>query len=67
MSEIDKYFPYRGKCAFCGADDARHRLWDSIIDMHKAGDSIEHLAEDFNLPIEAIKLVIKEKEEQKNE
>ncbi len=32
IAYLDQWFPERGPCAFCGHKDARHRLWDTIID-----------------------------------
>ncbi len=29
---IDKEIPFHGPCGFCGHQDARHRLFDNIID-----------------------------------
>jgi hypothetical protein len=55
---IDRHFPYRGKCAMCGAWDARHRLFDAMRGMHRAGDSIETIATAYELPIEAVKAVL---------
>jgi hypothetical protein len=45
-----------GAC-LCGHPDARHRIFDAIQDRLKAGDSIEETADDFDVPIEAIKLI----------
>ena len=56
--QLDKYYPERGPCAFCGHKDARHRLWDTIIDRHEAGDSMTELAKDYDKPRKAIKLVL---------
>ena len=52
--DLDKWFPPRGPCGLCGHPDARHRIWDAIIDRP---ESEEELAEDYELPIEAIKAV----------
>lgn len=64
MSDImlDKYFPPRGPCAFCGHKDARHRLFDAILDRYfLAHETIDMLADDYNLPKESIELVIAKK------
>ena len=55
---LDEWFPFQGGCAVCGGDDARHRLWDAIVERHNAGDSVALLAEDYDLPVEAIEAVI---------
>lgn len=42
-----RQYPYAGSCAFCGADDKRHRLADAFADMASAGDSVAIIARDF--------------------
>ncbi len=59
IAQLDKYYSPAGPCAFCGHRDKRHRLWDVIMGMFVGGDSIEMIAWDYNLSIEAIKAVIK--------
>lgn len=49
-------FRYRGPC-FCCNGDARHRLCDVIRDQHRGGDSLRALAQDFDLPLWAIRLI----------
>ena len=56
LSDLDKWFPPCGPCAFCGHPDKRHRMWDMLID---AQDSPEMLAKMYELPIEAV-LAVKE-------
>lgn len=58
IAKLDKWFPPAGPCAFCTHRDKRHRLWDVIVGMHTAGDSIEMIAHEYNLPVEAIEAVI---------
>jgi len=39
VSPLDRWYLYRGPCGICGRPDARHRLWDSIIDeVRTTGD-----------------------------
>jgi len=54
ISELDKWFPPRGECQICGNKDARHRLWDAIINRLETD---EFIALDYDLPIEAINAV----------
>jgi hypothetical protein len=58
ITQLERWFPPRGGCAFCGHKDARHRLWDTIIERHTAGDSIAFLADDYGKPRQAIKAVL---------
>jgi hypothetical protein len=55
---LDEYFPYCGPCCICGGPDARHRIWDSITGMSATGDSAENIAEEFDLPVKAVQLVL---------
>jgi len=52
--ELDKWFPPRGPCAFCGGPDKRHRLWDAILSS-KVSD--QDLAAWYDLPLAAVKAV----------
>jgi len=56
--ELEEWFPFRGACGVCGGVDARHRLWDTLIGMHNAGDSIESIADGYRLPVEAVEKLI---------
>ena len=49
--ELNKYFPFRGKWVICGHEDARHRLWDAIIDRP---EDDEFIAWDYNLHLESV-------------
>jgi len=54
---VDTTFPYSGPCAFCGGPEARHRILDTIVERHRAGESVAEIAWDydaFGLVIEAI-------------
>jgi len=59
IAQLDRYFPPAGPCAFCGHKDKRHRLWDVIMGMFAGGDKIEAIANDYNLSIEAVAMIIK--------
>lgn len=54
ISQLDKWFPPCGPCAFCGFKDKRHLLWDIFLD---APETDAELAKDFDYPIEAIQAV----------
>ena len=55
--DLDTFFPLRGTCFHCGRD-SRHKTLDAINERYSAGETIAALAEDFNVPPQAIKLVI---------
>lgn len=59
ITSRDKYFPPAGPCAFCGSNDARHRTWDAIMDRHVAGESMKELARDYDLPVAAVRAVLR--------
>ena len=48
---IEAWFPHRGPCGICGGPDARHRTFDSIAEKVHAGDSIEDVADDYEVPV----------------
>jgi hypothetical protein len=58
-SPWDVLGPHRGECAFCGAEDARHRIVDSIVEMVTAGDSVESVAEDFGLTVAQVLALVR--------
>jgi hypothetical protein len=31
LKDLDAWFPPRGPCGLCGHEDARHRIWDTMI------------------------------------
>lgn len=56
---IDKYFPPCGPCLICcNSIDARHRIFDVILEKYQAGDSVKDLAIDYNVPEEVILEII---------
>ena len=52
--KFDTYFPYRGPCGFCGGPDARHRLIDMLQGRRQVGESVAHIAADYELPRETV-------------
>ena len=46
--------PFVGECAFCGGPDKRHRVYDAIVEIVRAGDSPERVADDYGLPVESV-------------
>lgn len=57
--ELDKYFPLQGTCFRCGRD-LRHKVFDKINSRFSSGDSIDALANVYNVPKRAIELVIEQ-------
>lgn len=57
---IDERIPYHGPCGFCGGEDARHRMIDAIVGASAAGDTIEGLAENYELPEEFVRRLVEE-------
>jgi len=57
--ELNEWFPPAGPCAFCGHDDKRHRLWDQLIGMNEAGDSVQTIAWQYELPEQAVEAVLR--------
>ena len=55
--ELDKYFPLQGTCFKCGRD-SRHQTLDSIMKRFAFGEPVSLLATEYNVPIQAIELVI---------
>ncbi|MDQ4123592.1 MAG: hypothetical protein M3209_19310 [Acidobacteriota bacterium] len=55
--DLDTFFPLKGTCFHCGRD-LRHKTLDAINERFAAGEPISSLASDFNVPTQAIELVI---------
>lgn len=57
MDEIERYFPINGPCLMCGTPgfSARHRVIDAIRDRVKAGEAVDAVADDFELPISVVR------------
>ena len=47
VATLDVLGLHRGRCAFCGDGDARHRVADAITERVLAGDDPEEVAEDY--------------------
>lgn len=60
MKVVDAHFPLCGPCGICGAPehDARHRVLDTIVGRHRADDSVEMLARDYDRPVIAIEAAV---------
>lgn len=56
---VSNEFPYAGPCAFCGATDRRHRMFDSIAGAVRAGDGAARVAKDFDVPLPVIRAIVK--------
>ena len=56
--DLDKYFPLKGTCFHCGKD-LRHKTLDSISQRFASGESANTLAIDYNVPVQAIELVVR--------
>ncbi len=59
IAELDKWFPPRGPCAFCGHKDARHWLWDTFMACQWGGETVEEIAHDLEHSIEAVEAVLR--------
>lgn len=55
--DLDQYFPLKGTCFHCGRD-LRHKVLDEIIERFSSGESTSVLATEFDVPPQAIELVI---------
>jgi len=58
MTLDEALHPYAGPCAFCGFRDKRHRLWDSVRENYRAGDSVADIAENYDLSIEGVRWIV---------
>ncbi len=59
-NNIDHHVPYCGACFCCGHSDARHRMFDAILDRYKAGESVESLMDDYQMDRVVIEWVVKD-------
>ena len=55
---LDVLGAYHGPCAFCGDEDARHRVADAIVERVSAGDSAPSVADDYGLDDAAVAFLI---------
>lgn len=44
-----------GPCAFCGYPDAGHRVWDTIAERLRAGETERSVAGDYDLTIQGVR------------
>ena len=68
-AKLDRFFRPCGPCLFCGHPDARHRLWDSVMDNFrvmtsgarhaKEAAAIKEIARDFGLTTTAVRAVLR--------
>ena len=64
ISQLDKYYPPCGKCAFCGHKDKRHRLWDTWLALRDMG--AEWITVAYDVDIEYVELVLEIKPYHRN-
>lgn len=53
QERLDALLPPRGPCAFCGADDARHRLLDALRGDDRPAAVVAH---DYGVALELVLL-----------
>lgn len=58
IASLDEWFPPCGPCGFCRRGDKRHRIWDTMLERHAAGDTAEMMAEDYMVPEVAVRAVL---------
>jgi hypothetical protein len=51
-----------GECAFCGGPDAGHRIWDSIAERLRAGDTARSIAGDYDLTVQGVRALARRSE-----
>lgn len=51
---VAKRFPPAGPCLLCGFPDKRHRMFDSLAGMVRAGDSPDRVGRDFDVPTRVV-------------
>ena len=56
--ELDGLFPFRGPCGLCGGPDARHRVWDAMLERVAAGDDSADVAADYGVSEQAVAAVV---------
>lgn len=57
---VDRWFKRRGQCRICGVPgaDQRHRVIEAIADAVRAGDGEEDVADDYGVPVEAVRACV---------
>ena len=56
---LDRHFPFRGLCGYCGHPDARHSLWRGMIERLDAGDGLAAVASDYCVPLAVVRRLMK--------
>ena len=51
-----------GPCAFCGYEDAGHRVWDAIAERLRAGEGERSVAGDYDLTIQGVRALVRRSE-----
>ena len=41
----------RGPCGLCGHPDARHRVWEAMLERFIAGEMLPDLADDYGMTV----------------
>jgi len=57
-SRVRKHFA-SGECAICWCMAAAHRTVDAIRDRHKVGETIKHLAADYEIPRDIVSYIVR--------
>lgn len=55
---VSAAWPRRGPCGFCGFRDARHRIFDTVLDRHRGGDSARLLADAYDVSEVAVRQLL---------
>lgn len=50
--------PHRGRCAFCGGPDQRHRVADTIREGIAAGETVAYMADLYELKVAELKVAV---------
>jgi hypothetical protein len=50
--------PPAGACAFCALPDKRHRLLEAVAENVRAGDSVESVADDYDVSEDAVRAAV---------
>lgn len=57
--ELDSYFPLQGTCFDCGRD-LRHKVFDKIYKRFSSGETVDALADKYQVPARAIELALRQ-------
>lgn len=47
-----------GPCAFCGYEDAAHRVWDAVAERSRAGEEAETICWDYGITMDELALYV---------